>query len=78
MWKPIKDCDRQLTLNSMVRERVDNSFLVYEIIGVEFDQYKLELINRNNMPVTEKIHNVLNCKQITEYHFEVEEKELVK
>jgi hypothetical protein len=78
MWKPIINCDRQLTLNSRVRERVDSSFLVYEIISVEFDQYKLELINRDNMPVAEKIHNVLSCSQITEYHFEVEEKELVK
>ncbi len=78
MWKTISDCAKQLTIHSRVRERVDQSFLVYEIIEVEFDQYKLELINRDNMPVTEKIHNILDCHQLLQYHFEVEEKVMVE
>ena len=78
MWNLINDCGKQLTLLSTVRERVDNSFLVYKIIEVEFDQYKLELINRDNMPVAEKIHNILDCQQLVQYHFEVEEPELVE
>ncbi len=73
MWKRINDCDKQLTLHSKVREKAGQSFLVYEIIQMEFDQFKLELINRDNQPVDEKIHNVLNCEQIVEYNFEVEE-----
>jgi hypothetical protein len=75
MWKLIKDCGKHLTVETIVRERVDNSFLVYKIIEVEFDQYKLELTNRDNLPVEEKIHNILNCDQLLQYHFEVEEHE---
>jgi hypothetical protein len=77
MWNLINDCGKQLTVNTTVRERVDNSFLVYKIIEVEFDQYKLELINRDNMPVEEKLHNILDCSQLLQYHFEVQEHELV-
>jgi len=73
MWNLITDCGKQLTTLSTVREKVDHSFLVYKIIEVEFDQYKLELINRDSMPVTEKIHNILDCQQLVQYHFEVEE-----
>lgn len=75
MWNLITDCGKQLTILSTVRERVDNSFLLYKIIEVEFDQYKLELTNRDSMPVTEKIHNILNCQQLVQYHFEVEEQQ---
>lgn len=75
MWNLITDCGKQLTVLSTVRERVDNSFLLYKIIEVEFDQYKLELTNRDSMPVTEKIHNILNCQQLVQYHFEVEEQQ---
>lgn len=78
MWQIISDCGKQLTIHSTVRERVDDSFLVYRIIEVEFDQYKLELINRDNMPVTEKIHNILDCHQLVQYHFEVEENVVVE
>ena len=78
MWNLINDCGKQLTVQTTVRERVDNSFLVYKIIEVEFDQYKLELINRDNMPVEEKIHNILDCNQLLQYRFEVEEPEPVQ
>ena len=78
MWNLINDCGKQLTVQTTIRERVDNSFLVYKIIEVEFDQYKLELINRDNMPVEEKIHNILDCNQLLQYHFEVEEPEPVQ
>ncbi len=73
MWNLISDCDKQLTIHSRVRERVDDSFLEYEIIGVEFDLFKLELIKRDNNPVAEVIHNVLDCHQLIQYHFEVED-----
>lgn len=73
MWNRINDCDKQLTIHSRVREKVDDSFLVYEIIGIEVDLYKLELVTRNNSPVEEKIHNVLDCQQLLQYHFEVEQ-----
>lgn len=75
MWTLIKQCEKQLTIHSRVREKVDDSFLIYEIIQVEPDQYKLELLQRGDQNVSQKIHNVLNCEQLTLYHFEVEEKE---
>jgi hypothetical protein len=73
MWNLISDCDKQLTIHSIVREKVDDSFLVYEIIGVEFDLFKLELIKRDNNAVAEVLHNVLDCQQLIQYHFEVED-----
>ena len=78
MWKPINDCNKQLTIHSRIREKTGESFLIYEVIEVEFDQYKLQLVDRDDKPVEEEIHNVLNCEQISQYHFEVEEKVLVQ
>ena len=76
MWKQINNCDSQITLHSRVREKVDDSFLIYEIIEVESDQYKLELISRGDVAVSEKLHNVLSCEQLSQYHFEVDDKVL--
>ena len=76
MWTIINDCGKQLTVRSKVREKVDNHFKVYEIIEVEFDQYKLELILSNNLAPAEEQHNILSCRQLLQYQFEVEEKEI--
>ena len=76
MWTIINDCGKQLTVHSKIREKVDNFFNVYDIIEVEFDQYKLELIFSNNLAPAEKQHNILNCRQLLQYQFEVEEKEI--
>ena len=76
MWTIINDCGKQLTVHSKIREKVDNLFKVYDIIEVEFDQYKLELIFSNNLAPAEKQHNILNCRQLLQYQFEVEEKEI--
>ncbi len=76
MWTIINDCGKQLTVHCKIREKVDNHFKVYEIIEVESDQYKLELIFSNNLAPAEKQHNILNCQQLLQYQFEVEEKEI--
>lgn len=76
MWTKINDCGKQLTIHSKVREKVDTHFKVYDIIEVEFDQYKLELILSNNLAPAEKQHNILNCQQLLQYQFEVDEKEI--
>ena len=76
MWTIINDCGKQLTLHSTIREKVDSHFNIYEIIEVEFDQYKLELIFSNNLAPAEKQHNILSCQQLMQYQFEVEEKEI--
>ncbi|HEY5392189.1 MAG TPA: hypothetical protein VIJ57_08755 [Hanamia sp.] len=46
---------------------------MYEIVEVEFDQYKLKLIEKNNSPVEEEARPVLTCVQLKQYAFEVEE-----
>ena len=76
MWTKINDCGKQLTIHSKVREKVDTHFKVYDIIEVEFDQYKLELILSSNLAPAEKQHNILSCQQLLQYQFEVDEKEI--
>ena len=77
MWTIIIDCGKQLTIHSKVREKVDDYFKVYDIIEVEFDQYKLKLISNDSPSLTGELEIVLNCKQILQYHFEVEEPETI-
>jgi hypothetical protein len=74
MWQPIKDCGKQLTIHSRLREKLNDGYRVYEIIEVEFDQYHLHLLSENDKP-TEDLRQVLNCAQLIEYKFEVEVKE---
>ena len=74
MWTKISNCGKQLTLHSIVREIQDGLIKVYDIIGVEYDQYKLELITRDDKPVTGKHRNILNGQQLLKYKFEVEVK----
>ncbi|MEO6252616.1 MAG: hypothetical protein ABIO79_04890 [Ferruginibacter sp.] len=71
MWQPIRDCGKQLTIHSLLRERRDNSYRVYEIIEVEFDQYHLQLLNEDDKP-TEDLRQILNCEQLLQYRFQVD------
>lgn len=73
MWQPIVDCDKQLTIHSRLRENSNGSFKFYDIIAVEFDQYHLHLINITDR-LGEELSQILNCKQLIEYKFEVEVK----
>lgn len=74
MWKLITDCGKQLTIHSKVREKNDDYLKLYEIVEVEFDQYKLKLIEKNNQPATEEGKPVITCLQLKKYAFEVEQK----
>ena len=72
MWTPISDCGKQLTVHSKVREKDDTHIKEYDIVEIEFDQYKLELISRDEPP-TEKLYQTVTCAQLVQYHFEVED-----
>jgi hypothetical protein len=72
MWTHIKDCGKQLTVNTKVREVDDRQVKVYKIIEVEFDQYKLELVSRDDVPPPETLHQVLTCPQLVQFGFELE------
>lgn len=74
MWKLITDCGKQVTIRSKVREKNDAYIKMYEIVEVEFDQYKLKLLEKNNIAVTEEGMPVLTCLQLKQYGFEVEQK----
>ena len=73
MWTIITNCGKQLSIHSKVREKNDDHYKEYNIIEVEYDQFKLELIPTNGQPPQEKLHQVLSCEQLLQYHFEVEE-----
>ncbi len=75
MWTKIINCGKQLTLHSIVREIQDGLIKVYDIIEVEYDQYKLELMTRDNKTVEGKHRNILNSQQLLRYQFEVQVKE---
>ncbi|HXS54558.1 MAG TPA: hypothetical protein VN726_00460 [Hanamia sp.] len=74
MWTLITNCARQLTIHSKIRENSENYAAVYEIAEVEFDKYNLRLLERNNVAPLEKVEVKLNCAQLIQYAFEVEEK----
>lgn len=73
MWTILKDCSKQLTLHTKLRERVDEHYKVYEISEIEFDQFHLVLQSSAEIPAIEKQHIVLTCKQLYKYNFEVED-----
>lgn len=72
MWTKINDCGKQLTIHSKVREVDGDQVKQYDIVEVEFDQYKLELLNTNNPVTNEKLQQVLSGEQLLQYGFEVE------
>jgi hypothetical protein len=74
MWTTITDCGKQLTIHSRVMEKNDAFTKLYEIVEVEFDQFKLNLLEKNNSPATEKAMTVFSCSQLKKYAFEVEKK----
>lgn len=74
MWQTIRDCGKQLTIQSRLREKHDEGYRVYIIIEVEFDQYHLQMLSENNEPM-EGLRQILNCTQLQEYGFEVEIRE---
>lgn len=74
MWKLVTDCGKQLTIHSKLREKNDADIVLYDVIAVESDQYKIKVVERNNVPATEEVQYILNCKQLIKYAFEVEQK----
>jgi hypothetical protein len=73
MWELIRDCGKQLTIHSLVREKRDHGYRIYDIIEVEFDQFHLQLLSDNEKPAGD-LRQVLSCAQLLEYGFEVEVK----
>lgn len=74
MFTPITNCSKQLTIHSKVRESSTDYVALYEIAGVEFDQYRLNLLERNSVAPEGAVEVKLNCQQMLKYGFEVEEK----
>lgn len=74
MWTLITDCGKQLTIHSKLREKNEADIVLYDLIEVESDQYKIKVVERNNVPETQEVQYILNCKQLIKYAFEVEKK----
>jgi len=75
MWTSLTNCDKQLTVHSKLREKNEDYIKLYEIAEVEFDQYKLKLLEKNNAAPEKEVEVKLNCGQLIQYGFEVEEKD---
>lgn len=72
MWTSLTNCGTQLTIHSKLRERNEAHIKLYEIAEVEFDQYKLKLLEKNSLPPEKEVEVKLNCSQLIQYGFEVE------
>jgi hypothetical protein len=75
MWTSLTNCDKQLTIHSKLREKNEDYIKLYEIAEVEFDQYKLKLLEKNNVTPEKEVEVKLNCRQLIQYGFEVEGKD---
>lgn len=73
MWKLITDCKKQIIINKKIRQNAYGRTLIYSIIDIEFDQYHLKLLFRDNTPAADKVIIVLNSEQIVKDRFEIEE-----
>lgn len=73
MWTPLTNCSQQLRLHSKIRERAGEYTIIYDVVTIEFDQYKLAITSKDDVPVTDSQFNVLNCEQLLHYHFEVDD-----
>ncbi len=72
MWIPITNCGQQIRLHSKVREKAGHYSIIYDVEEIEFDQYKLAIISKDDVPVTDMQYNVLTCEKLLQYHFEVD------
>ena len=77
MWTPLTSCNKQLTIHSKLREKNEQHVKLYEIAEVEFDKYKLKLLEKDNVAPEKQVEVKLNCLQLIGYGFEVEEKDVV-
>ncbi len=73
MWTPLTNCSQQIRLHSKVRERAGQYSIIYDVAEIEFDQYKLAIVSKDDVPVTDSHFNVLNCEQLLQYNFEVDD-----
>jgi len=73
MWIPLTNCSQQLRLRAKVREKAGQYSIIYDVIEIEFDQYKLAIVSKDDIPVTESYQNVLTCAQLIKYNFDVDD-----
>jgi hypothetical protein len=78
MWIPLTNCSQQLKIHSKVRENTGQYAILYDVIEIEFDQYKLAILSKDDVPVTVSDHNVLTCEQLLHYNFEVDDSAATK
>lgn len=75
MWAILNSCSRQLTIHSKLRQKSEGYEAIYEITEVEFDQYRLKLLERNGEAPLKPYEVKLSCPKLLQYGFEVEQKE---
>ena len=73
MWTLLTDCAKQIVPHCKLREKNDDYIKIYEIVEVESDQYKLQLVTKNDLTPTEEEVVVLKCQQLMAYNLEVED-----
>lgn len=76
MWTVLQDCGKQLRLHSRLREKLPDGYRVYAVTEVEYDQYHLQLLSKNELP-SEDTRQVVTGDQLIRFGFEVEIKEEV-
>ena len=74
MWKQIIDPNKEITVNCKLKQMSEGIEKIYNTNIVEYDQFHIQLLNKNNFPVTEVMRMTLSPKQILDYKFQVEVK----
>ncbi len=72
VWIPLTDYAKQLILHCKLRERNDDSTNIYEVIEIEFDQYKLKQLSKNNVSLQEAVEIIVTSEQIMSFKFDIQ------
>ena len=54
-------------------EKAGEHKIIYEVATIEFDQYKLAILSKDEVPAAEGQFNVLSCEQLLRFNFEIDD-----
>ncbi len=72
MWTALTNCSKQITVHTKLKETDEGFVKLYEVVSIEFDQFKLKLLEKNGMVPVVTVQLDLSCDQLKKYGFEAE------
>jgi hypothetical protein len=71
MWRRITNPAKELIVNCKIKQSSEGIEKVYNINMIEHDQFHIQLILKNDVPVKEVLRITLTAKQVLDYKFEM-------